>query len=155
MTTLASAASAAGTAIPGDVLRAASVATRKLRGIACEVLHGSTAASPAGNAVDGCDGPAATESPGVARLRAVLEHHGGPWSSEHHRVYAQGFLGDNARREGLRESLRLDPVNARAGCDLARALSRDDPDAAAAILGEVGDASCLGRVHVWGDTLRR
>ena len=102
VTTLASAASAAGTAIPGDVLRAASVATRKLRGIACEVLHGSTAASPAGNAVDGCDGPAATESPGVARLRAVLEHHGGPWSSEHHRVYAQGFLGDNGRRPGRR-----------------------------------------------------
>ena len=153
--TLASASSAAGTEIPGDVLRAASVATRKLRGIACGVLHGSTAARPPGNAVDGCDGPAATESADVTRLRAVLEHHGGRWSSEHHRVYAQGFLGDNARREGLREALRLDPGNARAGCDLARALSPDDPDAATAVLGEGGDRSCLERVHVWGDTLRR
>lgn len=152
---LASAASAAGTEIPSDVLRAASVATRELRGIACEVLHGSTAASPPGNAVDGCDGPAATESADVTRLRAVLEHHGGPWSSEHHRVYAQGFLGDNARRESLREALRLDPGNARAGCDLARALSQDDPDAAAAVLGDGGDPSCLEGVHVWGDTLRR
>ncbi len=153
--TLASATSAAGTEIPGDVLRAASVATRKLRGIACEVLHGSTAASPVGNAVDGCDGPEATESAAVARLRAVLEHHGGPRSSEHHRVYAQGFLGDNERREGLREALRLDPGNERARCDMARALSQDDPEAAAAVLGEGGDPSCLERMHVWGDTLRR
>lgn len=153
--TLASTASAAGTEIPGDVLRAASVATRKLRGIACEVLHGSTAASPAGNAVDGCDGPKATESAAVARLRAVLEHHGGPRSSEHHRVYAQGFLGDNERREGLRKALRLDPGNKRARCDMARALSQDDPEAAAAVLGEEGDPSCLERMHVWGDTLRR
>lgn len=153
--TLASAASAAGKEVPGDVLRAVSVATRKLRGIACEVLHGSTAARPAGNAVDGCDGPEATESAAVARLRAVLEHHGGPRSSEHHRVYAQGFLGDNERREGLREALRLDPGNERARCDMARALSQDDPDAAAAVLGEGGDPSCLERMHVWGDTLRR
>ena len=100
-----------------------------------------------------CEGPEATESAAVARLRAVLEHHGGRWSSEHHRVHAQGFLGDAARRDGLRAALRADPENVRARCDLARALRIEDPEAAADVLGENGDPSCIeyGQ-HVWGDT---
>ena len=87
----------------------------------------------------------------MARLRAVLEHHGGAWSSEHHRVHAQGFLGDGARRDGLRAALRADPENARARCDLSRALSREDPGAAADVLGGGGDPSCLEPGFVWGD----
>ncbi len=106
---------------------------------------------------DECLGPGSvTETDGVAGLRAVLEHHGGPWSSEHHRVYAQGFLGDGARREGLREALRLNPGNGRAQCDLAQALSGEDPEAAATVLGEEGDPSCLdGGQLVWGDASQR
>ena len=90
----------------------------------------------------------------MLRLRAVLEHHGGAWSSEHYRVYAQRFLGDGPRRDGLRAALQANPENARARCDLARTLVRDDPKAAVAVLGEKGDPSCIEyRQHVWGDTL--
>ena len=88
----------------------------------------------------------------MRRLRAVLENRCAAWSSEHHRVPAQGFLGDAARRDGLRTALREDPENARARCDLARAVADDgDPEAAAAVLGDKGDPSCLeSRQHVWG-----
>ena len=147
---LAAAASAAGTEIPDDVLRGASIATEELRRIACGVVHGATPAGPGSNATDGCFG-LATESATVRRLRAALEHHRGPWSSEHHRVHAQGFLGDDARREGLRAALRADPDNVRARCDLAGALAREDPSTAARFLGAGADPECLAPAHVWGD----
>ena len=57
-------------------------------------------------------GPPGASSSGVRRLRAVLEHHGGSWSSEHRRVHAQGFLGDDNRLECLRAALRADAGNA-------------------------------------------
>ena len=46
----------------------------------------------------------------LARLRAVLERHGGVRSSEHHRGHAQGFLGDGDRLEGLRTALRMESM---------------------------------------------
>ena len=146
-------ASAEGLPLPGYVLEAVAGVTDGLRRAACAASKGE------GPFVEmlvlrpgECEGTEATETAAVARLRAVLEQHGGAWSSEHHRVYAQGFLGDGARREGLRAALRADPENARAQCDLAWALSREDPDAAAGVLGEGGDPSCLeGGPRVWGD----
>ena len=93
----------------------------------------------------------ATETHAVGRLRAVLEYHGGTWSSEHYRVLAQGFLGGDDRLEGLRGALRADAGNARARCELATALvARGDPAAAAAV-GAV-DPECLERGDfAWGD----
>lgn len=146
-------AAAEGLPLPGAVLAVVEDATGRLRQLACAESIGASPfygmlALPPGE----CEGPEATETAAVRRLRAVLEQHGGPWTSEHHRVHAQGFLGDGARREGLRAALRADPGNERARCDLAPALTREDPDAAAAVLGEGGDSSCLeGGPHIWGD----
>lgn len=153
---LAGRTSADGLPLTDALLAVVEEATDSLRSYACSEITGKP---HSGFRVvqEECLGPGnVTETDGVVRLRAVLEHHGGTWSSEHHRVYAQGFLGDGARREGLREALRLDPGNRRARCDLAKALSREDPEAAGTVLGEEGDRSCLERVqHVWGDTFRR
>ncbi|MDE0036662.1 MAG: hypothetical protein OXU77_03760 [Gammaproteobacteria bacterium] len=122
---LAAVASADGLPLPGDVLEVVGDVTERLRYRTCSVsLSGDTYGG--GMTVlsgDQCRGAEATESSAVARLRAVLEHHGGAWSSEHHRVHSQGFLGDAARLDGLREALRADPGNARARCDLTRALA--------------------------------
>ena len=67
---------------------------------------------------------------------------------------AQGFLGDGERLDGLRTALRTDPENARARCDLARALTaRGATVAASGILGD-GDPECLehpSRGFTWGD----
>lgn len=149
---LAGRASADGLPLPPAVLEWVEHATEQLRREACAASRGKSQQRgllilPPG----ACEGPEATETAAVARLRAVLEYHGGSWSSEHHRVHAQGFLGDVARRDGLRAALRADPENARARCDLARALSREEPGAAADVLGEGGDPSCLEPSLVWGD----
>ena len=86
----------------------------------------------------------------MARLRAVLEHHGGVWSSEHYRVYAQGFLGDDERLDGLRDALRADEGNDRARCELSTALVARGDTARAAALGS--DPECLERGDfAWGD----
>ena len=150
--TLAGQASADGLPLPGYVLKAIELTTDDLRRQACAE---STGQSPYGRMalLDKCLGPGnVTETTAVARLRAVLEYYDGPWSSEHHRVHAQGFLGDDARLDGLRTALRTDLENAQARCDLARALSRDDPEAAADVLSEGDDTSCLEHSqHVWGD----
>lgn len=145
-------ASAGGLPLPGYLLEAVEGVTDGLRRAACAASKGESpfverlALGPGE-----CEGPEATETAAVARLRAVLEQHGGAWSSEHYRVHAQGFLGDGARREGLRAALRADPENAQARCDLTRALLPEDPDAATNLLGE-GDPSCLeGGPFVWGD----
>ena len=95
---------------------------------------------------DECLGLQATETVVVARLRAALENYTGDWSSEHHRVYAQGFLGDSERLEGLRGALQVNPHNDRARCDLARALEvRGESDEARTVLGD-GDPECLKSV---------
>ena len=61
-------------------------------------------------------------------------------------MYAQGFLGDAERLDGLRTALLLDPNNARARCDLALALAaRDKTDEAREVLGD-GDPTCLENV---------
>ena len=149
---LAGQASTDGLPLPSYVLKAIELTTDDLRRQACAE---STGQSPYGRMalLDKCLGPGnVTETAAVARLRAVLEYYDGPRSSEHHRVHAQGFLGDDARLDGLRTALRTDPENAQARCDLARALSPDDPEAAAAVLGEGDDTSCLEySQHVWGD----
>jgi len=152
---LAGRASEEGLPLPGHVLKVVDHATDHLRHAACAASKGASLVGRLTIYPGECP-PEATETADVRRLRAVLEHHGGEWSSEHHRVYAQGFLGDGARRDGLRAALRLDPTNVLARCDLARALSREDPDAAADILGEGGDRSCLepGPL-VWGDLRSR
>ena len=152
---LARRASADGMPLPGHVLEAVARTTDGLRRAACDASRGLPPYTRVGRGPGECEGAGATETAAVARLRAVLEHHGGAWSSEHHRVHAQGFLGDDVRRDGLRAALRADPGNALARCDLARALSEDDPEAAADVLGEGGDPSCLERARVWGDTFRR
>ena len=143
-------AAAAGLPIPGTVLAVVGEATESLRRFACAE---STGGSPFGMLVlhpGECEGAEATESDPVRRLRAVLEHHGGPWSSEHHRVHAQGFLGGEHRIDGLREALRLDTGNDRARCELATALAgRGDAEGAAAL---GGDPECLELGDfAWGD----
>jgi len=146
-------ASAEGLPLPGYVLEAVVGITDSLRQAACAASKGESPFVERLTLMPGeCEGPEATETVNVARLRAVLEQHGGVWSSEHYRVHAQGFLGDGARRQGLRAALRADPENAQARCDFSRALLREDPDAAADVLGEGGDPSCLeGGPLVWGD----
>ena len=144
--------SAEGLQLPDPVLAAVEAAAGDLRWFACAEATGQSSRGRGLRArlYPEC-GPEATETAAVARLRAVLEHHDGPWSSEHHRVHAQAFLGGDARREGLRAALRTDPENARARCDLAGALAREDPDAAGEVLGARGDLSCLQSARAWGD----
>ena len=147
---LAAQASADGLPLPGDVLDAVERVTRGLRRAACAA---STGQDPWADLVlfpGDCAGPKATESAAVARLRAVLEHHGGARSSEHLRVHAQGFLGDDERLEGLRTALRADAGNARARCDLASALAARGNSAGAAALD--ADPECLEFGGLgWGD----
>lgn len=148
---LAGQASAAGLPLPGYVLKAIDHTNYDLRRRACAEITGQ---SPYGRiaVLDTCLGPGnATETAAVGGLRAVLEYYDGPRSSEHHRVHAQGFLGDDVRLDGLRAALRTDPDNAQARCNLAQALARDDPEADD-VLGEGDDKSCLEHSqHVWGD----
>ena len=73
---LAGEASEAELAVPGDVLNAVESAVDGLRRRACDGSRWG----------DECLGWRATETAAVARLREVLEHHGGVRSSEHHRV---------------------------------------------------------------------
>lgn len=150
--TLARRASADGLPLPDYVLKAIAQTTGTLRHAACAASTGASIGSGRLVLLDGDCQPGVTETAAVRRLRAVLEHHGGPRSSEHHRVHAQGFLGDDARRESLHTALKADPENAQARCDLAQALMRVDPDAAVDVLGEAGDPSCLGPGPIiWGD----
>ena len=151
---LAEQASADSLPLPGYVLEVVARANEGLRRRACAESKGLPPYARLGLRPGECEGAEATETGTVARLRAVLEHHGGAWSSEHYRVHAQGFLGDGARRNGLRAALRADPENTQARCELARALSVNDPETADDLLGEGGDSSCIeyGRPHVWGDT---
>ena len=148
---LAGQASTDGLPLPPAVLERVERVNGRLRREACAASTGQSQRGLLILSPGVCEGPEATETAAVARLRAVLEHHGGAWSSEHHRVHAQGFLGDGARRDGLRAALRAGPENARARCDLARALSREDSEAAADVLGEGGDPSCLEPGLAWGD----
>ena len=146
----AASASGQGLQLPGDVLSVVESVTNHLRRTACAVNSGQ---DPSGMLayLDGCSGEA-TATPAVRRLRAVLEHHGGAWSSEHHRVLAQGFLGDGDRLEGLRDALWADAKNDRARCDLARALaSRGRASEAAALGAEPGCAKSFAD-FTWADT---
>ena len=144
-----SAEHAVGVPLSDTVLAATEVATERLRRLACATSKG---ARPFGMLFlhPGECLPEITETPAVRRLRAVLENHGGPRSSEHHRVLAQGFLDGKYRIDGLREALRLDAGNDRARCELATALAgRGDAEGAAAL---GGDPECLKRGDfAWGD----
>ena len=137
---LASRASAAGLPLPGYVLKAVDQAAYTLREEACAeslgVAPGGRLLIPRGGCL-----PEATETSAVRRLRAIMEHHGGPQSSEHHRVLAQGFLGGDDRLDGLRAALRADAGNARARCELATALAARGDSESAAALG--GDPECV------------
>ena len=127
-----------GTTVPDHVLLQVESMVRTLRDRACPGMI---------LARDACRGPLATTTDSVARFQSLIKHHGGTWSSEHHRVYAQGFLGDAERLDGLRTALRLDPNNARARCDLALALAaREKTDEARYVLGD-GDPTCLENVR--------
>ena len=119
---LAGRASAAGLPLPGHLLKVVDHATESLRRSACAASKGASPFVGMWGIYPGECLPATTETPGVRRLRAVLEHHGGAWSSEHHRVLAQGFLGGDQRLRGLRAALRADAGNGRARCQLAAAL---------------------------------
>ena len=144
---LAGRASDDGQPLPGYVLKVVDFATSHLRREACAASqgHGGVLAS-----LGEC-WPELTETAAVARLRAVLEHHGGAWSSEHHRVHAQGFLGGDDRLDGLRAALRADADNTQARCELATALDARGNSAGVAVLGDV-DPECLNRVDfAWGD----
>ena len=121
-------------AVPDHVLLQVESTVRTLRDLACPTIAFQG---------DECRGPVATETDSIARLRAIFKNHGGTWSSEHHRVFAQSFLGDSERLDGLRTALRLDPTNAQARCDLALALTaREKTDEAREVIGD-GDPSCL------------
>ncbi len=149
---LAARASADGVSLPGYVLKVVDEATGILRRQACAASQGE-ASGYGGMLVvrpDEC-WPELTETHAVGRLRTVLEHHDGAWSSEHHRVLAQGFQGGDDRLEGLRSALRVDAGNARARCDLATALAARGDTAGADALGAV-DAKCreFGD-FAWGD----
>ena len=141
-----------GLPLPGYVLKVVGEATYYLRRQACAAHQG--AQSGYGGLVVVSPGecwPELTETHAVARLRAVLERHGGAWSSEHHRVHAQGFLGGDDRLEGLGAALRTDPGNAQARCELATALDARGDSAGVAALGDV-DPECLDRDDfAWGD----
>ena len=146
----AASASGQGLQLPGDVLSVVESVTNHLRRTACAVNSGQ---DPSGMLayLDGCSGEA-TATPAVRRLRAVLEHHGGAWSSEHHRVLAQGFLGDGDRLEGLRDALWADAKNDRARCDLARALASRGRASEAAALGAEPECAKSSADFTWGDT---
>ena len=147
---LAGQASTDGVPLPPAVLEWVERVTEQLRRDACAASTGRSQHRLLILSPGTCDGPEATETTAVARLRAVLEHHGGTWSSEHHRVHAQGFLGGGDRLEGLRHALRADGQNTRARCDLARALaSRGDDEEAAAL---DADPECVDFADfAWGD----
>ena len=117
---LAGRASSAGLPLPADVLAMIESVTDELRNKSC---RGGGSGGLHIRVGDECQGWRATETPTVAALRHVLEAHQGPLVSEHLRVYAQGFLGDSERLEGLRAAIQADPENTTARCDLARALA--------------------------------
>ena len=146
----AASASGQGLQLPGDILSVVESVTNHLRRTACAVNSGQ---DPSGMLayLDGCSGEA-TATLAVRRLRAVLEHHGGAWSSEHHRVLAQGFLGDGDRLEGLRDALWADAKNDRARCDLARALASRGRASEAAALGAEPECAKSSDDFTWGDT---
>ena len=149
---LAGRASADGLPLPGYVLEAVDHATGTLRHAACTASKGASIAGRLSIAPGECL-PGVTETAAVRRLRAVLEHHGGAWSSEHRRILAQGFLGGDNRLEGLRDALRAAAENARARCDLARALIARGDSAGAAALD--ADPECVETADfAWGDIRR-
>lgn len=143
-------ASTDGLPLPGYVLAAVDYAAGDLRRAACAANMGLPNLPGMMSIGSGDCRPEATETVAVGRLRAVLEHHGGPRSSEHHRVLAQEFLGGDYRLEGLRAALREDAGNDRARCELATALAgRGDAEGAAAL---GGDPECMERGDfAWGD----
>lgn len=142
-------ASAAGRPLPGYVLKKVELAGGILREAACVESTGATIGGRLAIYLGDCL-PETTETPAVQRLQAVLEHHDGVRSSEHHRVLAQGFLGGEYRIEGLREALRVDAGNDRARCELATALAGRGDAAGAVALG--GDPKCMERGDfAWGD----
>ncbi len=152
---LAGGASADGLPLPSDVLEVVDEATYGLRRAACAQRQGL---SPRVSSLDPSEcqggGAEATETVAVRRLRAVLENHGGAWSSEHYRVHAQGFLGDDNRVHGLRTALQADAGNALVRCQLATALHARGDSAGVAALGDV-DRECLDRADfAWGDRQR-
>lgn len=147
---LAGRASAHGQPLPGYVLKAVDQATDTLRRSACKRSLGKDPWEGGLALFPGDCLPESTETVDVLRLRAVLEHHGGAWSSEHHRVFAQGFLGSDRRLDGLRAALRADAGNERARCQLASALAARGDSEDAAALG--GDPECLEfGDRAWGD----
>ena len=131
---LMSEAAARGLAAPANVLKEVERTVENLRDLACgkTVLVG-----------DECHGSEATETVAVAGLREILRNYDGEWSSEHHRVHAQAFLGDGERLDGLHTALKVDPGNTRARCELARALMARERTAEARILLGDGDPKCL------------
>ena len=146
---LAGRASADGLPLPGYVVEAVGHVTGARRHAACAASQGASIAGTLSIHPGDCL-PGVTETAAVRRLRAVLEHHGGAWSSEHRRVLAQGFLGGDDRLEGLRDALRADAENERARCELARALASRGNAAEAAALD--ADPECVEfGDFAWGD----
>ena len=146
---LAGRASVDGLPLPGYVVEAVGHVTGALRHAACAASQGASIAGTLSIHPGDCL-PGVTETAAVRRLRAVLEHHGGAWSSEHRRVLAQGFLGGDDRLEGLRDALRADAENERARCELARALASRGNAAEAAALD--ADPECVEfGDFAWGD----
>ena len=131
------------------MLKVVDHATDNLRRAACAASKGTSLVGRLTIYHGDCP-PQATETVAVRRLRAVLEHHGGPWSSKHRRVLAQGFLGGDDRLEGLRDALRADAKNVLARCDLARALALRGDTAEAAALD--ADPECVEFADfAWGN----
>ncbi len=81
------------------------------------------------------------EREAVRRLGVVLDAYPDHLrSSEHRRVYAEGFLEGAARIDALREVAAIDPGNVAAHCGLARSLEKDSPDEAWSVYANLASA---------------
>ncbi|MCY4200815.1 MAG: hypothetical protein OXF31_13565, partial [Gammaproteobacteria bacterium] len=81
------------------------------------------------------------EREAVRRLGVVLDAYPDHLrSSEHRRVYAEGFLEGAARIDALREVAAIDPGNVAARCGLARSLEKDSPDEAWSVYANLASA---------------
>ncbi len=115
MERLAAEAASLGTPLPPDILRPLESAIHLISDARLHIGGGG----------------GAEEHEALTRLRGVLERYPDHLkSSEHFRVYAEGFLKGSERVDSLRRASHLDPRNLAARCGLANSLRQTSPDEA-------------------------